>query len=392
MIERDLKPVLQRLVGEYPAVAVTGPRQSGKTTLVRHALPDFRYVSLEDPSERAFAENDPRRFLEAWPAGTIIDEAQRVPALFSYLQVEMDEAGAVGQYVLTGSSNFLLMEGISQSLAGRVALLTLLPFSESELAAGIGADRGLEETLYAGHFPPIHDRGLEPDRWLASYVDTYLEKDVRSLIRVNDLSRFQLFVRLCAARSGQLLNLSSLGNDCGITHNTARSWLSVLEASYLVRLLRPHHANFGKRLVKRPKLYFLDTGLLCYLLEIDSPEVLLTHASRGAIFESWVFAELLKQSLHHGKAPRLHFWRDLRGREIDFVLGPNHALVPIEVKSGLTIASDYFKGLAQWSKLTGNPADRGYVVYAGDKSSARSQGHVVGWRDLPTIFSNNVLA
>ena len=266
------------------------------------ALPDFAYVSLEEPDRRAFAVEDPRRFLDAYGPGTIIDEVQRVPDLLSYLQGLVDRENRPGAYVLTGSSNLMLLDGVSQSLAGRAALLTLLPFSLSELTQGKRFERDLEDLLFSGLYPRIHDQHLDPDRWYGAYVETYLERDVRRIINVADLGRFQLFLRLCAAWSGQLVNLSSLGNDCGITHNTARSWLSVLEASHVVRQIRPFHASFGKRLVKAPKLYFVDPGLACYLLEIDSARKLLVHPSRGALFETWVHSELLKA--RRSRAPR----------------------------------------------------------------------------------------
>ena len=383
MIIRHQTPILQDLAGQYPVVAVTGPRQSGKTTLVQTALPGHDYVLLEDPDQRAFASQDPRRFLEAHDGPVILDEVHRVPELFSYLQGWADADPRPGRFILTGSNNFLLHEGISQSLAGRVALMTLLPFSMVELTDAGQTPESLEEVLHAGFYPRIHAQGLAPGRWYAGYVDTYLERDVRRLVNVTDLGRFQVFLRHCAARAGQLVNLSSLGNDCGITHNTVRSWLSVLEASYVIRLLRPFHANFGKRLVKTPKLHFLDPGLLSYLLEIDSPRELLTHACRGAIFETFVYAELLKSRLNAGLPERLHFWRDLAGHEIDFVLGTAASPLAIEAKSGKTITRDSFKGLRYWSSLRDSDQKEGVVVYGGDDSHMRSEGRVLSWRDLP---------
>ena len=377
-----MTPVLRKLVSQYPVVAITGPRQSGKTTLVQAALPQHDYVSLEGPDKRRFASEDPHRFLDAHGSSTIIDEIQRVPELLSYIQGRVDSENRPGQYVLTGSSNLLLLEGVSQTLAGRVSLLTLLPFSVGELECGERTERSLEGILFDGLYPRIHDQGLEPGRWYASYVETYVERDVRRIINVADLGRFQHFLRLCAARSGQLVNLSSIGNDCGITHNTVRSWLSVLEASYIVRLVRPFHANFGKRLVKAPKLYFLDPGLACYLLEIDTERELLVHSARGPLFETWVHSELLKARVHMGLPPRLHFWRDYAGNEVDFILGPAHSPIPVEVKSGRTITTDSFKGLRCWSRLAGETGARGWVVYGGDDSHSRTDGEVLSWRDL----------
>jgi len=385
MIERHMTPILQKLVNQYPVVAVTGPRQSGKTTLVQAALPEHDYVSLEEPDKRRFASEDPHLFLDAHGPSTIIDEIQRVPELLSYIQGRVDREKRPGQYVLTGSSNLLLLEGVSQTLAGRVSLLTLLPLSLGELERGKRTARDLEGILFSGLYPRIHDQLLEPERWYASYVETYLERDVRRIINVAQLGRFQLFLRLCAARSGQLVNLTSLGNDCGITHNTARSWLSVLEASYVVRLVRPFHANFCKRLVKAQKLYFLDPGLVCYLLEIDTERELLVHSARGPLFETWVHSEFLKARVHVGLPPRLHFWRDYAGHEVDFVLGPAHSPIPVEVKSGRTITTDSFKGLRYWSRLAGESGGRGWVVYGGDDSHSRSDGEVLSWRDLSRL-------
>lgn len=385
MIPRELEAALRLKAGTYPVVAVTGPRQSGKTTLVRAAFPEYAYVSLEDPDKRLFATTDPRRFLANLPGPAILDEIQRVPELTSYIQGIVDSEGRAGRFVITGSSNLLLLDQVSQSLAGRTALLTLLPFSTSELAGAGGPQERLENMLFAGFYPRIHHLGLPPGPWYRDYVSTYLEKDVRNVLNVSDVGRFHLFLKMCAARSGQLLNLSALGNDCGITHNTARSWLSVLEASYIVHQLRPHFVNFRKRLVKATKLYFLDPGLLCHLLEIDSPDQLTAHSSRGAIFEGWVVSELLKSRLHRDLEPRLHFWRDYKGREVDIIVGSPPNAVPVEVKSGSTVAQDFFKGLNYWSQLAGTSPHEGWVVYGGDEDQNRSDGRVLSWRSIDKL-------
>jgi predicted AAA+ superfamily ATPase len=267
-------------------VTVTGPRQSGKTTLVKALFPEWTYVSLEAPDIREYALRDPRGFIEAYSQRVILDEAQRAPDLFSYIQTHVDEIGKEGVYVLTGSFNFGLMEGISQSLAGRVAVLELLPLACNEMTRAGVIPASIEELMLSGAYPRIYDRGLAPQQWHANYVTTYLERDVRAIKAVSDLSVFQRFLKMCAARSGQILNLSSLGDDCGITHNTAKSWLSILEASYIVYLLKPHYQNFNKRLIKSPKIYFYDSGLLSYLIGISGPDMLLTHASRGQVFET----------------------------------------------------------------------------------------------------------
>ncbi len=398
MIQRHLQPALEQAASQYPVVTLTGPRQSGKTTLVRAAFPDHNYVSLEDPDQRAFALEDPRGFLDQFAGAAILDEAQRVPDLFSYIQTSVDEDDTPGRFILIGSQNFLLLRSISQSLAGRCAILYLLPLSLSELAgreslsqASIGRElpgdrKGTEEDLmtamFRGFYPRIHDKGLDPGRWLRDYFHTYVERDVREVTNVGDLVAFGRFVRLCAGRNGQLLNLSSVGNDCGITHATARRWVSILETSFLVKLLQPHHRNFNKRLIKSPKLYFFDTGLLCYLLRIRTPEDLRHHGLRGGIFESLVVSELIKNATHRGEEPDLFFWRDSAGHEVDVVIEDGQDLVAVEIKSGQTIAKDFFKGLDHWRGLMGDPAAPAALVYGGDQNVRRRGVMVYSWSVL----------
>lgn len=398
MIQRNLQAVLRRVATEYPVVTLTGPRQSGKTTLVRMAFPGHAYVSLEDPDVREYAHADPRGFLAQFQGQVILDEAQRAPDLFSYIQSLVDAEDRAGRFILSGSQNFLLSRGISQTLAGRSAILHLLPFSLSELAgrkplvvskigsriptASRSLDRDLLETLFHGFYPRIHDKGLEPRRWLRDYYQTYVERDVRELVNVGDLESFHRFVRLCAGHNGQLLNLSSLANDCGVTHVTTKRWLSVLEASFVVRLLRPHHQNFNKRLIKSPKLYFLDTGLLCYLLNIRTPEELRHHSARGGVFESFVITELLKASYHAGEEPSLYFWRDSTGREVDCLIDGGEAVVPVEIKSSQTIASDFFAGLRYWLGLAGTPDGPAALIYGGDRSFRREGVSCYSWTVL----------
>jgi hypothetical protein len=392
MIRRTLARKLREALGRFPVVTVTGPRQSGKTTLVRAELPGHEYVSLELPDQRSFAQQDPRGFLAQFDGPAILDEAQRAPDLFSYIQSHVDERDKPGQFVLTGSHNFLLLQKISQSLAGRCAVLHLLPFSLAELQgrpplppAALGRDlpgkarapkSSLLSTLFSGMYPRIHDKRLPPREWLASYYQTYLERDVRNVLQIGDLESFGRFVRLAAGRAGQLLNLSGLASDCGITHTTARRWVSVLEASFVVLLLRPHHRNFGKRLIKSPKLYFLDTGLLCYLLGIRSADDLRHHAGRGSIFESFVLSELYKNFAHRGEVPELYFWRSAAGREIDLVVDLGARQIPVEVKSAETLADDFFDGLAYWRGLVGKGEAPAALVYGGDRA-LRRQGVVV---------------
>ncbi len=382
MLERMISHKLEELVTQYPVVAITGPRQSGKTTLVKYAFPERPYLSLEDPDIREFASTDPRGFLSTYPVGCIFDEIQRVPDLFSYIQTRVDDIGDQGLYILTGSFNLGLMQGISQSLAGRVALLNLLPFSFAELSQAREAPGALQDLLFTGFYPRIYDKKLSPHEWYANYVSTYLERDVRMIKNITDLDRFQLFMRMCAARSGQILNLSSLGDDCGITHNTARSWLSVLQASFIVLVLRAHHRNFNKRLVKSPKLHFYDSGLLCYLLGIDSPESLAIHAMKGHVFETWVVDELLKGRLNRGLRENIYFWRDNVGHEIDCVIDQGPSLLPLEIKSGQTVTRDFFKGLRYWYRISDTPPGKGYLVYGGDADQKREEGQVLGWRSF----------
>jgi uncharacterized protein len=400
MIARHLQKVLQRAARQYTVVTVTGPRQSGKTTLAQAAFPRHEYVSLENPEERTFALEDPKGFLNRLSSRVILDEVQRVPDLFSYIQGIVDRQDRPGQFILTGSQNFLLLQRISQSLAGRCAVLHLLPFSRAELVGKPIMDPGrlkakkqkkqgvkradsehLFEMLFTGFYPRIHDKHLEPQNWLANYYQTYLERDVRDLLHVGDIETFGRFVRLCAGRCGQLLNLSSLAADAGISHTTARRWLSMLEASFIVFLLRPHHRNFNKRLVKSPKLYFIDTGLLCYLLRIHNPDELAVHASRGSIFEAWAISELLKSFHHSGQVPDIYFWRDSTGHEVDILIDRGTKQVPIEVKSGQTIGSDFFKEINYWRSLAGQSAGPAALIYGGESSYMRQGTMVTSWQD-----------
>ncbi|NDE74058.1 MAG: ATP-binding protein, partial [Betaproteobacteria bacterium] len=341
MITRQATATLLDLAQGYPALAVTGPRQAGKTTLAQSTFPDKPYVSLEDPDTRAFAQDDPRGFLARLPDGAILDEVQRCPPLFSYLQTRVDANRRMAEFVLTGSQQFGLLSTITQTLAGRVGLVQLLPFSMGELGSGPLPVPSLDELLWRGLYPPIHDRQLAPERWFANYVMTYVERDVRQLIEVKNLSLFQRFLKMCAARCGQLLNMTSLANDCGVTHKTIGAWLSVLEAGYLIFLLQPHHKNFGKRLVKTPKLYFHDTGLAAYLMGIQDANHLSIHPARGALFENLVISELLKQRFNQGLPSNLYFWRNNTGDEVDLLIEQGDFLVPVEIKSGQTFNADF---------------------------------------------------
>ncbi len=354
----------------FPIIALTGPRQAGKTTLARGFFPEKPYASLENPDTRWQAESDPRSFLGRFPDGAILDEVQRLPELFSYLQQLVDENQTPGRFVLTGSQQFGLRSKISQSLAGRVGLVHLLPFTVGEWYGKAVPD--LDDLMLRGMFPPILDREIPPGIWFPQYVATYVERDVREILPVKDLGSFSRFVRLCAGRVGQLLNLSSLASDCGVTHNTAKAWIDVLEASYLVIQLRPWHENFGKRLIKTPKLYFTDVGLLCWLLGIESAAQLSLHALRGSIFENLVVMEALKQRRNEGKEPNLFFWRDQSGHEIDLLRTDGGGFEAIEIKSGKTVAKDAFKGLEFFRELAGSRLERQILVHGG-KDNYRHQ-------------------
>lgn len=386
MIRRDLEPLLLRLAGQYPVLTITGPRQAGKTTLCRSAFPQKPYVSLEAFDIRDQVRSDPRGFLAQYADGAILDEIQNVPELTSYLQADVDGRPEAGRFVLTGSQHLGLTDAVSQSLAGRTAMLQLLPPSLAELRRFESAPRDLLTTLWMGAYPRIHDRGIAADRWLADYVTTYLQRDVRQVLDVGNLEAFTSFVRHCAGRTACEVNLSALGADAGVSHNTARAWLSVLEAGYLVFRVPSWQPSLRKRLVKAPKLHFVDTGLACSLLGITEPEQLRHHPLRGALFESWVAAEVLKARCHRGQVPALSHYRDARGLEVDLVLETGRRTLLLEAKSGATPSAEAFAPMLGLSaqlggKNSGMPMEA-LLVHGGEGSQTRQGVRAVPWSAL----------
>ncbi len=381
LFPRDLTGTVLRLARQFPVIAVTGPRQSGKTTLMRRVFSGKPYVSLEDPVELAFAQGDPRSFLQRYAQGAVFDEAQRWPGLFSHLQGMVDADRQPGRFVLTGSQQFGLMAGITQSLAGRVGMTRLLPLALSEL--GSAPQKDLYTHLWRGAYPGLWQRQptlAECNDWFSSYVATYAERDVRQLLQVQNLSTFQRFLRLCAARTGTLLNLVSLANDTGISHTTARHWLSVLESSELVFLLPPYFRNFGKRLVKTPKLYFTDTGLAAWLIGIRDPQLLALHALRGALFETWVIGEFRKYRFNQGLPADLYFWRDNNGVEADLVFETPEGLQCIEIKSGQTLTPDLIRAGRAATRFLTEPAPAPWLIHGGQESYSREGVRCISWR------------
>ena len=380
-IPRDLTPRLMRAAQTSPSITLTGPRQSGKTTLARAVFPEHSYVSLEAPDVRTFAAEDPRGFLARYPDGAIIDEVQRVPDLPAYLQGIIDADPRPGRWLLTGSQNLALAASVSQSLAGRTAVHHLLPLARREVVRFAQHPKTLEEALLAGGYPRIFDRALDPSEWLRSYVATYVERDVRTFSQVGDLVTFQRFVELCAGRTGQLINHRSLANDCGVSQPTARAWLGILEASYILFRLPPFHRNLGKRLVKTPKLHFYDTGLACWLIGIRTPQQLRTHPLRGAIFESWVVSEIVKHRLNRGETRGLFFYRNRDGAEVDLVIEHPSRLTLVEAKSSQTPSASLFGGARRVQRhlseasLSSDIA----VVYGGGEAQNRTAGRLIPW-------------
>jgi len=381
MIERFAASKIAQLARSFKSVAVTGPRQSGKTTLVKSLFPDKPYLSLENPDVRRFAIEDPRGFLARYEQGAIFDEVQRTPELFSYLQEILDNSSETGRFILTGSNNFLLQQNISQTLAGRVAIINLLPFSTAEIFSDRQTSPDENILMLKGHYPPIYDPGIPPEDWFPNYLRTYIDRDVRQIKNITDLIVFERFIRLLAGRTGQELNLTSLAVDTGVDTKTVQSWIGILESSFIIYLLRPHFKNFNKTLIKRPKIYFYDTGLVCSLLGITHEEQLALHPLRGSLFECLIVTELLKKRTNAGKPVNLYYWRDKTGHEVDVVIDNGLTLLPIEIKAGKTINGEFFKNLLYWNKLSGE--QKAYIIYAGDQEEERSNGvSVINWFEM----------
>ncbi len=384
MIYREISDRIKHYSTKFPVIAVTGPRQSGKTTLVRNIFPDHTYINLEDIEKRTFAKQDPKGFFNVYKSKIIIDEVQYVPELFSYIQLYADEQKITGNYILTGSQNFQLMERITQSLAGRVALFTLLPFAYSELKNTEFAYTDYENYLLNGFYPSIYDKQIEPTEWYPNYINTYIERDLHQIINISDLYQFRQFLKICANNIGQLINFSSIGQEIGVSFNTIKKWISVLEASYIVYVLPPYYKNYNKRVVKTPKLYFIDTGLACNLLGIKTLENLSFHFMKGALFENFVIMELLKQKMNHLANSELFFWRDNNKIEVDCLIENGMEITTIEIKSGRTINDSFFKNLNTTRELIGNK-NKSYLVYGGSETQQRSETEVIGWQKIEQI-------
>jgi len=384
MIPRSLEAILKKLYRYFPVISLNGPRQSGKSTLLKNTFGKLSYVSLENPDDLQLALNDPRRFLENFNKGAILDEVQNAPILFSYIQGLVDQHPGI-RFVLSGSQNFLMSQTISQTLAGRTGLLTLLPFSISELSRAGELKASFEETAFTGFYPRIFDKKIPPGLFYSAYLQTYVQRDVLQITRIADSAQFLKFLKLLAGRTSQLLNFSSLASDTGVAVNTIKSWIHILEISYVVYLLRPHHQNFSKRLVHQPKVYFYDTGLLCYLLEIEKPAQLNTHFARGAVFENMVILDLLKSRYNAGLVSNFYFWRDHHGREVDLLIDKTPQIIPVEIKSSQTKSIHFFEGLNYYEKLAKGILEKSYVVYAGQEEWKLKSGHMVSWRNMDIL-------
>ncbi len=383
MISRLIEKKLIEMATKFPVLAITGPRQSGKTTLCKKIFKQYTYVSLENPDIRAFALSDPKGFIEVYNHRVIIDEVQHVPELFSYIQGVVDESGISGQFILTGSQNFLLLEKIGQSLAGRVYIYHLLPFSYNEINDKYKPK--LISTIFKGGYPRIYDKKIKPQDFFPSYIQTYLERDVRSILNVRDISTFSAFLKICAGRIGQLFNSSSISNELGVNHKTIKSWISLLEASFVVFRLQPWHTNYNKRIVKSPKIYFYDTGLACHLLGLKKKEEITFHYANGALFENYIITEYIKNTWNQGNLLSSYFWRDSKGKEIDLLIEEGDRLKIVEIKSSKTIKPNFFKGVDYFEKLAKNYSVEKYIVYGGDEPRKQFNTQILPWNNIGNL-------
>jgi uncharacterized protein len=381
MIKRNIISEILEISKMYPIISVNGPRQSGKTTMLKQAFPEYEYISLENPDNRLFAENDPNGFLDKYSSGVILDEVQNVPQLFSYIQTFVDNSGLMGMFILSGSQNFLLMEAISQSLAGRVAIFKLMPFDFSELSSGGYLSTTYEDMIIKGAYPALFHRNIPPSTFYSNYIETYVERDVLKVLNIKDLGVFRTFLRLCAGRVGQQLNYTTLANDADISLPTVHAWLSILESSFIAYRLQPFFNNFNKRLVKSPKLYFYDTGLASYLLGIRKPDALTKSSYTGHLFENLIVNELMKQNYHLSLRKDFYYWRDSNKNEVDLIISNETGYNIVEIKSTRTVVNDLFESLDKLGNLAGEIIKNKILVYGGTDSQKRTQYTVWGWKD-----------
>lgn len=381
IIKRTLEESIKKYLKLFPVVAINGPRQSGKTTLLKSAFPEYQYVSLENPDVRLIAESDPNSFLNDYPEKVIFDEVQRVPQLFSYIQTKVDNDKIPGQYILSGSQNFHLVQNITQSLAGRVAMFKLFPFDNQELKSANLLPQHFETLIPKGFYPVLFDREIPSDVFYQNYIETYIQRDLSEILNIRDLMAFRRFLRLCAGRSGQILNLSALAKDCGITQPTAKSWLSILESSFIVFLLEPYYENFNKRIIKSPKMYFYDTGLLCYLLNIPNAEKFIENRMYGNIFENFIVAEFFKENAHHYLLGRFWYWRDSNGNEVDMISETAGNFNIYEIKSTKTVSEKLFAGLHYFSENYPSKINEKTLVYGGENSKTKKNVKIKPWKE-----------
>lgn len=384
MINRSAEQLIKKHIRQFRSLAIVGPRQSGKSTLAKKIFPAKPYVSLENPDIRLWATEDPRGFLNNYPNGAVIDEVQRVPALFSYLQQILDETKKRSLFVLTGSNNFLLQASITQSLAGRIGYIDLLPLTFAEIQQFGKTEYNIFQLMLKGSYPEVYDKKLKPQLWYSAYIRTYVERDIKQLRNIENSIVFNKFLKLCAGRTGQMLNVASLSNECGIDVKTVNAWLSILQSSYIIHLLPPHYNSFNKRIVKSPKLYFIDTGLACHLLGIKNENELSLSHFKGALFENFIIMELLKQKHNNGSDTELYYWRDNKGVEIDVLMDKGKKLIPVEIKAADTFQPEYLKSIMQWNGFSNNQG--GLLFYGGEISfTTASKVKVMNWRDIATL-------